>query len=231
MIVFGNGAHVNWDFGVGHGMTSDLREWDLELKKFQAFKLACMRIHSCIDEGYSWGFPGFTGGTGFGMSRAGSIISARGVNDGSVSTEGELLDSSCDGCWKMILPNTVQSKDCQWVSQRHPWIDNFGQDHFPATITAWIQELTLCWDTSIIDTPCRIMDPALDIPNPVPPVNPRKPPRVTLINELCILMQASLKAWNFFNSRSHSLRSLVIPWPTPKSQLTWAPFPKTIMTL
>ena len=45
------------------------------------------------------GFLGFTGGigfgrsgTGYGISRAGSVISARGVNDRSVSMEGELLD-------------------------------------------------------------------------------------------------------------------------------------------
>ena len=45
------------------------------------------------------GFMGFTGGTGFGrsgtgsgISGAGSIISPRGVDDGSVSMEGELFD-------------------------------------------------------------------------------------------------------------------------------------------
>src|SRR5882724_11621704 len=52
------------------------------------------------------GFLGFTSGTGFRSSGTGSRISARVVNNGSVLTEGELLDSGCDGCWIMMLPNT-----------------------------------------------------------------------------------------------------------------------------
>jgi len=52
------------------------------------------------------GFLGFTSGTGFGRSRAGSRISTRGVDDRSVLTEGELLDSGCNSCQKMMLPNT-----------------------------------------------------------------------------------------------------------------------------
>src|SRR5882724_12787956 len=56
MVVFRNGTHVDLCLGSGHGRTSDLRERDLELETIQAFELACTRIHSCIDEGYSWGF-------------------------------------------------------------------------------------------------------------------------------------------------------------------------------
>ena len=52
------------------------------------------------------GFLEFTGGTGFGRSGTGSGISAKGAHDGNVSTEGELLDLCCDGCQKMMLPNT-----------------------------------------------------------------------------------------------------------------------------
>ena len=59
------------------------------------------------------GFLGFTSGTGFRRSKteseisgAGSRISANGVDDGSVLTEDELLDSCCDGCQKKMLPNT-----------------------------------------------------------------------------------------------------------------------------
>jgi len=73
------------------------------------------------------GFLEFTGGTGFGRSRTesgvsgtgfgrsgtesgvsgtGSGISAKGADDGGVSTEGELLDLCCDGCRKVMLPNT-----------------------------------------------------------------------------------------------------------------------------
>src|SRR5882724_4970558 len=57
MVVFGNGTHVDLCLGSGCGMTSDLRERDPELETIRAFELACMRIRSCIDEGYSRGFP------------------------------------------------------------------------------------------------------------------------------------------------------------------------------
>ena len=70
------------------------------------------------------GFPGITGfrrsRTGSGISGAGSRISAKGVDDGSVSTEGELLDSCCDSCHKMMLPNTQSIKGLYQVSQQYP---------------------------------------------------------------------------------------------------------------
>ena len=52
------------------------------------------------------GFQGFTGGMGFRIFGTGSGSFGRGADDGSVSTEGVLLDSNCNGCWKKMLPNT-----------------------------------------------------------------------------------------------------------------------------
>ena len=52
------------------------------------------------------GFRGFTGGTDFGSSGTESGGFGRGADDGSVSTEGDVLDSCCDGCRKKMLPNT-----------------------------------------------------------------------------------------------------------------------------
>jgi len=52
------------------------------------------------------GFLGSTGRMGFGISGTGFGSFRRGADDGSVSTEGELLDSCCDGCRKKMLPNT-----------------------------------------------------------------------------------------------------------------------------
>src|SRR5467141_1400705 len=57
MIVFRNRAHVDWNLGSGRGMTSDFGKGDPKLETVRAFKLACMGIRSCINEGYSWGFP------------------------------------------------------------------------------------------------------------------------------------------------------------------------------
>src|SRR5882724_1279803 len=52
------------------------------------------------------GFHGVTGGRGSGGSRTESRGFGRGANDGSVLTEGELLDPCCNGCQKKMLPNT-----------------------------------------------------------------------------------------------------------------------------
>src|SRR5882724_4766342 len=110
MVVFGNGTHVDLCLGSGCGMTSDLRERDLELETIRAFKLACARIRSCIDEGYSRGFPWCYRWKRFRGSGTESGGFGRGADDGSVSTEGELLDSCCDGCRKKMLPNTQSIK-------------------------------------------------------------------------------------------------------------------------
>ena len=63
------------------------------------------------------GYLEFTGGMGFGRSETesrvcgtGSRISAKGANNRSVSTEGELLDLCCNGCRKVMLPNTQSIK-------------------------------------------------------------------------------------------------------------------------
>jgi len=66
----------------------------------------------------------------------------------------------------------------------------------------------------------KLPDSVLDIPKSVPPVEPRKPPKVTSLMQLRILAQASLKAQIVSNSGSHSLRSLVIPQPLPRQRST-----------
>jgi len=52
------------------------------------------------------GFQGVTSGTGFRRSRKVCKNFGNGADDGSVSMEGDLLDSNCDGCWKKMFPNT-----------------------------------------------------------------------------------------------------------------------------
>jgi len=80
------------------------------LETFQAFKIVCARIHSCMNEGYSWGFCGVTSRTGFRRYGTESRSFGSGADDGSVLTEGELLDSCCDCCWKKMLPSTQSIK-------------------------------------------------------------------------------------------------------------------------
>ena len=58
------------------------------------------------------GFHGVTGGKGSGGSGTESRGFGRDADDGSVSTEGELLDLCCDGCQKKMLPIPSQSRDC-----------------------------------------------------------------------------------------------------------------------
>ena len=55
-------------------------------------------------------FFGFTGRMGFFGSGTGLRLLERGAADGSVSAEGELLEFGCDGCWKVMLPNTQSIK-------------------------------------------------------------------------------------------------------------------------
>src|SRR5882672_8940128 len=52
------------------------------------------------------GFGRVTGGTGFGISRTESGSFGCGANDGSVLTEGDVLESCYNGFQKKILPNT-----------------------------------------------------------------------------------------------------------------------------
>jgi len=58
-----NGTHVTFvlEVVVEWPVT---QEWDPKLETIRAFELACMRIRSCINEGYSRGFRGVTGGRG-----------------------------------------------------------------------------------------------------------------------------------------------------------------------
>ena len=92
-------------------MTSGSEIWSW--KHFEPSSLLAREYAAALMRVTLGGFLGFTGGTGFrrsgtgsGISGAGSGISTRGIDYGSVLMEGELLDSCCDGCWKMMLPNT-----------------------------------------------------------------------------------------------------------------------------
>ena len=51
-------------------------------------------------------FHGVTGRTGFRRSGTESGSFGSGADNGSVSTEGEFLDSCCGSCQKKMLPNT-----------------------------------------------------------------------------------------------------------------------------
>jgi len=57
------------------------------------------------------------------------------------------------------------------------------------------------------------------------PVNPRNPPRVTLINAAVYSCASKLEGSDCFQSRSHFLRSLVTPWPL-QERSTWVLFLK-----
>src|SRR5882724_4141490 len=61
---------------------------------------------SLLVQEYAAALMRVTGRRGFRGSRTESGGFRRGANDRSVSTEGELLDSCCDGCQKKMLPNT-----------------------------------------------------------------------------------------------------------------------------
>jgi len=85
---------------------SEIRSW----KHSEPSIFLAQKIHSCINEGYSQGFPWVTGRRGFRGSRTESRAFGRGADNRSVSTEGELLDSCCDGFRKEMLPNTQSIK-------------------------------------------------------------------------------------------------------------------------
>jgi len=88
---------------------SDLREWDPELETFRAFKLACVEYAAALMRvtlGDSWVYQ---------LNRVQKAQNRvwnfhKGCDNRSVSMEGELLDSCCDSCWKMMLPNPSQSR-------------------------------------------------------------------------------------------------------------------------
>ena len=85
-------------------MTSgnEIRSW----KQFEPSSLLAREYAAALMRVILGGFLGSTGGTNFGMSGTESGSFGRGADDGNVSTEGELLDSCCDGCRKKMLPNT-----------------------------------------------------------------------------------------------------------------------------
>src|SRR5882724_7545253 len=110
MIVFGNGTHVNLCLGSGRGRPvtsgSEIRSW----KQFEPSSLLAREYAAALLRVTFRGFLGSTSGMDFGISRTVSRSFRRGADDESVSTEGELLDSCCDGCQKKMLPNTQSIK-------------------------------------------------------------------------------------------------------------------------
>src|SRR5882672_2935124 len=86
MIVFGNRAHVDRNLGSGRGMTSDFGKRDTKLETVRAFELACVGIRSCINEGYSRGFPWVYQRNRFRKFRDRVRKIQKGADDGSVST-------------------------------------------------------------------------------------------------------------------------------------------------
>jgi len=81
---------------------SEIRSW----KQFKPSSLLAQEYAAALMRVTLRGFLGSTGGTGFRISGTESGSFRRGADNGSVSTEGELLDSCCDGCQKKMLPNT-----------------------------------------------------------------------------------------------------------------------------
>src|SRR5882724_11194176 len=81
---------------------SEIQSW----KQFEPSSLLAQEYAAALMRVTLGGFLGSTGGTDFALSRTGSRIFGRGADNGSVSTEGELLDLCCNSCQKKMLPNT-----------------------------------------------------------------------------------------------------------------------------
>ena len=109
MVLFGYVVHVDHRFGSGR-MTGNLGMRDCESETFRALEFACTGVAHGIDEGTLSSFFGFTGGMGFFGSWTGLGLLKGGTVDGSVLAEGELLDFGCNGCRKVMLPNTQSIK-------------------------------------------------------------------------------------------------------------------------
>jgi len=101
MIVFGTELMSDRNLGSGRGMTSKLRGREIRSWKqsepssllAREYAAALMRVTLGVS-------VGLTGGTDFGSSRTESGRFGRGADDRSVSTEGDVLDSCCDGAGK-----------------------------------------------------------------------------------------------------------------------------------
>ena len=81
---------------------SEIRSW----KQSEPLSLLAREYAAALMRVTLGGFCGVTSGTGFGISGTESGGFGSGANDRSVSIEGELLDSCCDGYQKKMLPNT-----------------------------------------------------------------------------------------------------------------------------
>jgi len=93
-------------------VTSGCKSWSLKHSEPSSllawvYTAALMRV--------TQGFLGVTGGMGFGGSGTGSRVSAEGADNGSVLTEGELLDSCCVNCQKVMLPIVMFWPGLAWL--------------------------------------------------------------------------------------------------------------------
>src|SRR5882724_12561240 len=95
---------------------SEIRSW----KQSEPSSLLVREYAAALMRVTLGGFRGVTSGKGSGGSGTESGGFRKGANGGSVSTEGELLDSCCNGCQKKMLPNTPSIEGLQQVSQRYP---------------------------------------------------------------------------------------------------------------
>src|SRR5882724_3198514 len=98
MLTFVLEVVVEWPVTSG----SEIRSW----KQFEPSSLLAHEYTAALMRVTLGGFLGSTSGMDFGISGTGSRSFGRGADDGNVSTEGELLDLCCTGCWKKMLPNT-----------------------------------------------------------------------------------------------------------------------------
>src|SRR5882672_4885507 len=80
----------------------EIRSW----KQSEPLSLLAQEYAAALMRVTLGGFHGFTGGTDFGSFGTESRRFGRGADNGSVSTEGDILDSCCDGCQKKMFPNT-----------------------------------------------------------------------------------------------------------------------------
>jgi len=86
-------------------MTSDLKGRDLELETIEPSSLLVQEYAAALMRVTLSGFHGVTAEEVLEVLGQ-SPEDRKGADDGSVSTEGELWDSCCNGCWKKMLPNT-----------------------------------------------------------------------------------------------------------------------------
>src|SRR5882724_7347129 len=153
MLTFVLEVVVEWPVTSG----SEIRSW----KQFEPSSLLAREYTAALIRVTLGGFLGSTGRTGFGISGTGSGSFRKGANNGSVSTEGELLDSCCNGCQKKMLPNTPSIEGLQQVSQRYPsTIVQLWSNRVTNNVSFWD---SLVGKQSCRSRACKMME--LDVPS------------------------------------------------------------------